>query len=268
MSSWIFLSKGGRDPYINTLARGSGGAITNTDDYDYDLDPSWEPLVMRGILKHKIMKKCREDERTFYYMDSGYFGNDPGPRNPRGDKIWHRIVRNDLQHTDIVRRPPDRWSRLGITLQQRRHGSRIVVAAPDEKPCRIYGIDLDTWIGDTVAELKKYTDREIIVRQRAPNRVDRVVNDRLSTVLVNDVHALVTFNSVAATESIILGVPAFTLAPVNAAAPVANQDLSRIENPYWPTDDQRVAWVSHLAYGQFHVDELKDGTAYRMLNES
>ena len=268
MSAWIFLSKGGQDPYINMFARGAGGEITNTDDYDYDWDPSWEPLVMRGILKHKIMKKCHEDSRTFYYMDSGYFGNQPGPRNPRGDKLWHRIVRNDLQHGTVVRRPPDRWSRLGITLQARRHGSRIIVAAPDEKPCRIYGIDLDTWIADTVTEIKKYTDREIVVRQRAPRRIDRVVNDRLTDVLCQDVHALVTFNSVAATESIILGVPAFTLAPVNAAAPVANQDLSRIEDPYWPTDDQRVAWVSHLAYGQFHVDELRNGTAYRMLNES
>jgi hypothetical protein len=85
-------------------------------------------------------------------------------------------------------------------------------------------------------------------------------------VLTDDVHALVTFNSNAATESIMLGVPAFTLAPANAASPVASQDLGQIESPYWADSNKLYAWACHLAYGQFHVRELQDGTAYRILN--
>jgi hypothetical protein len=94
-----------------------------------------------------------------------------------------------------------------------------------------------------------------------------MVHDPLWQVLTQDVHALVTFNSVAAIESIICGVPAFVMAPVHAARPVANTDLSKIENPFWPDKDKLHAWACHLAYGQFHVDELGDGTAYRILNE-
>jgi hypothetical protein len=105
-----------------------------------------------------------------------------------------------------------------------------------------------------------------VVRQRAANRIDRIATDPLSKVLVDDVHALVTFNSNAATESVMLGIPVFTLAPVNAAAPVSNSDLSQIESPYWADADKLHAWACHLAYGQFHVRELKDGTAYRILN--
>jgi hypothetical protein len=60
------------------------------------------------------------------------------------------------------------------------------------------------------------------------------------------------------------GIPAFTLV-TNAASPVALQDLSKIETPYYPTMDERYAWASHLAYGQFHVSELKDGSALRIL---
>lgn len=263
MTNWIFLSKNGEDEYINMFAHGSGGKPVA----EFDYDASTAPIVLRGILKHKIMKRCWADQRDFYYVDTGYFGNNPNPQNPQGWKVWHRIVKNNLQHGDIVTCPNDRWEKLNVKLHPRRYGSKIIVAAPDEKPCKFYGIDQETWVQKTVATIKQYTDRPVIVRQRAPNRIDRIQTDPLSQVLQNDVHALVTFNSVAAIESIVAGVPAFTLAPANAASPVAGQDLSQIDNPPWADQDKLYAWACHLAYGQYHVRELQDGTAYRMLNE-
>jgi len=61
-------------------------------------------------------------------------------------------------------------------------------------------------------------------------------------------------------------VPVFTLAP-NAAAPVALQDLSQIETPYYPDRDKLYAWASSLAYGQVHIDEMKNGSALRTIEE-
>jgi hypothetical protein len=49
---------------------------------------------------------------------------------------------------------------------------------------------------------------------------------------------------------------------------VASTDLSKIETPYYPDMDKVFAWACHLAYGQFHVNELKDGGAKRMLEET
>jgi hypothetical protein len=79
------------------------------------------------------------------------------------------------------------------------------------------------------------------------------------------VFALVTFNSVAAVESIFYGIPAFTLASANAAGPVALQDLSKINEPYYADRDKLYAWACHLAYGQVHVDEMKTGVALKIL---
>jgi len=260
----IFLSKQGKDQYINMLAQGCGVPATNTEDFDFAT--SDQPVVLRGIL-NKVIKQCMQSGRKFYYMDSGYFGNNVGPKNPHGYKLWHRIVPNNLQHNTIVHRPRDRWERLAIDMHPRRHGRQIVIAVPDEKPCKFYNIDQQHWLTTTVATLKKITDRPITIRQRSPRREDRVHQDPLTKVLADDVHALVTFNSVAATEAVILGVPAFVLAPCNAAAPVANASLDSIDNPFWPDEDLRQAWACHLAYGQCHVKELQSGQAKHIMAE-
>lgn len=267
MSDWLFLSKDGNDEYINMMAAAAGVEPTNSDyfDYHYDCEVDRKKLVLRGILKYKIMHKCLRDGIDFLYVDSGYFGNNKGAKNLRGTKIWHRVVLNDLQHNNIIDRPGDRWESFKIKLAPRKYGRKIIVAAPDEKPCRYYGIDKDTWVAETVAEIKKHTDRPVIVRERAPKRIDRIETNPLSVVLANDVHALVTFNSVAGVEAIMQGVPAFVMAPSHAASPVANRDLSQIDNPYWADNAKLRAWAHHLAYCQYHVTELRNGTAWKML---
>lgn len=264
--NWIFLSNKGTDEYINMFAEGCHTPVVSDSNFVYE--SSTDPIVMRGILKYKIMRRCWNDGRKFYYMDTGYFGNQPYFKNPHGWKLYHRIVPDNLQHNNIITRPADRWEQLKIQLHRRQPvGKKIIVAAPDEKPCRVYNIDLDQWISQTVETLKKHTDREIEVRQRVKSRRERTKKSTLQQALAG-AHALVTFNSNAATEAVMLGYPVFVLAPCHAALPVANQDLSSIENPYYPSADKLHQWVCHLAYGQFHIDELKSGLARTILEET
>lgn len=263
---FVYLSDHGGDEYINMLATAAGSAVTDTEEFNFADNNN--PIVLRGILKHKIMEKCRTAGRDFYYVDSGYLGNAVSQRNRLGRKLWHRVVKNGLQHTELRTRPADRLKRIGISgAKQQLRGSKIIVAAPDEKPCRHYGIDLESWITNTVNTLKQHTDRDIIVRQRTKNKEVRMLHDPLSKVLMQDVHALVTFNSNAAVEAIITGVPAFVLAPEHAAMPVTSQDLSMIETPFWPDSDLIHKWLCHLSYCQFHVSELRHTKIWNIINE-
>lgn len=254
----IYISKDGADPYINAFAQGSGSRATNLNDFVYE--SSAEPLVLRGILKYKIMQRCWKEQRDFYYMDTGYFGN-------TGFKQWHRIVRNDLQHSDLRTVPDDRWRRHGIKMKSwNLSGRNILLALPDDKPCKFYGIDKKQWVENTVNKLKSVTDRPLIIRERAAKRSDRQANSFVQA-LQQDVFAVVTFNSIAAVESIIHGIPAFVLAPTHAARPVAATDLAQIETPFYPDDDLRYQWACHLAYGQFHTSELANGAASKILKQ-
>jgi hypothetical protein len=266
MTDWIFLSKDGNDEYVNMFAKGCNKKPVSTDNFVYE--DSNNPIVLRGILKHKTMKRCWQDNRTFYYIDTGYFGNERTSANPNGWKHWHRIVKNNLQHGEIIPRPDDRFKQFNKKFQSwKKSGRKILVAAPDEKPCKFYGTTQERWISETVNEIKKHTDRPVIVRERAPKRIDRIKTDTLQQALDDDVFALVTFNSVAAIESIFHGIPAFTLAPSNAASPVSLQNVNQIETPYYPDGDKLYMWGCHLSYGQFHISELKSGIAKKYLEE-
>ena len=267
-----FIALGGKDGFLDCFGKGSGAKIIPRDEFIYEEELN-KPISFRGISKSGLIHNCWRDKRDFYFMDTGYFGNYVSRINPKGQKRWHRIVKNNVQHLGPVEdRPETRWKKLVAefpTLQWtgwKKGGSKILVVVPSGKPCKFYGINPDEWLENTLTDLKKYTDREIVVRVKAPVRTDRAVVHTIYDAMDDDVFALVTYNSIAATEAVAYGIPAFALAP-NAASPVCLDDLSKIESPYYPDHEEVYRWCCYLAYGQFNVEELANGTAWRILNE-
>ena len=263
--SWLLLTKNS-DEYIDRFSQGVQRSPQSLQSYQFD-QASDAVIVLRGIMKHKLIKQFWDAGQNFVYMDSGYLGNRPCAKNPRGWKLWHRMVINNIQHSQLITRPSDRWQRLGLSLAPRQQGRKILVVAPDQKPCKFYGIDLDQWIQDTVAQIKQYSNRPIEIRARHSNTVklNRTSEQSFQAVLQDDVGVVVTYNSVAAVESLLHGVPTVALAPVSAADPVASKTLAGVDDAFWPDDDLRYHWACHLAYAQFHNTELEDGTAARQL---
>lgn len=243
------------DPILQSFIQGCGGRIST-----WKREENTEiPVVLRGITKHKQMSACRGANRTFYYIDTGYFGN--GKK-----KTYHRITRNDVQYFgNIIERPADRFAATGVQLKKFRPGSSILLAPPSQKLLNLYNIVLEDWLEQTQIEIKKHTDRPIIVRTKQ-SRTVRVNQETMEMALDRDVHCLVTFSSIAATEALLLGKPAITLGP-NAAAPLCRHHIDDIENLHIPTLDEVEAWARHLAYCQFTEPEMRNGTAWRILND-
>lgn len=242
------------DPYMESFILGSGGQITNYDK----VEQSMVPCLFRGITKMKHMKACEAIGRDYYYIDTGYFGN-------IRKKLYHRITKNAMQNIGpVIERPFDRLEATGWRRKKFRPGKNILLCPPSAKAMSCFGVDLDQWMEETINTIKKYTDRPIVIRKKLSRR-ERTSSDTMEMALEQDVHCLVTYNSIAATEALLNGKPAFTLGP-NAAHSLSLQDLSLIEKPYIPTADELEAWAAHLAYCQFTEAEMKDGTAWRILS--
>ena len=254
----ICLSKNLSDSCINEFAKGAKLPIVETCNHDEKQD-----LLIRGITQAKLIKFRLESKLDFFYIDTGYYGNYPCEVNPHGYKIFHRIVKNNLQHLEIRDRPDDRFKLFKFKLEKWKDGKHILLVPPSKKTCDFYNVNYSDWINDTILEIKKYTDRPVKIRLKQ-SRKDRIKNTIFKDL--KDAHATVTYNSIAAVESIFYGVPAITLGP-SAADPVSEKSINNIENIRKCDNDLRHQWACHLAYGQYHIDEFKSGKAYKLIYE-
>ena len=247
-----------KDAILNNFLTGAQGVFAGSKNLE-DIDIT-TPIVVRGIAKKKVMHKAIEDGRDFYYIDTGYFGNEK-------TKLYHRIVKNGLQFNLPIwgACPDDRFMATGTQIRKKTPGRNILLCPPSQKALNYWDVNLETWILQTTEAIKQYTDRPIVIREKA-NRQIRTNDDTMEMALSRDVHCLVTYNSIAAVEALILGKPVFTMGP-NAAGPLANKELSRIEKPLMPVIDRVRELCCNLAYGQFTPAEMIDGIAWRTLQE-
>lgn len=243
--------------FAKSFSKGCDGIVMSSQEA-WHL-PASHPWCIRGMKLTKSVKYCWATGRTFYYIDNGYIGN-------VGKKTHFRIIKNNVHDCrPIQNRHPKRLQQLQYMLKPYSPGRKILLAPPSEKSFSMWDINQTRWIEDTIAEIKKYTDRPIEVRLKR-NREERSKVDTMQQTLANDVHCLITFSSVAAVEAVMLGKPAITLGP-NAAQEICSRNISDIEKPYFPSEDERNAWLRHLSYSQFTFAEMSDGTAWRILNE-
>jgi hypothetical protein len=247
------------DPHLVSFILGSGGEIS---DFDIEENTS-NALVIRGLgpKSRKAIQHCWETGRDFYAVDTGYFGNGK-------IKKYHRITKNNLQNIGpIVERDGIRLKKIGWKFKKFSSGSKILICPPSEKVMSLWNqLPPEEWTNQVVEELKKHTDRPIEIRLK-PTRGERTSSKSIEAALAEDVHCLVTYNSIAATEALLNGKPAMALGP-NAAQVLCNTQLSDVENLYYPTRDEVEAFARHLSYCQFTQKEMQDGTAWRIVNES
>ena len=131
------------DPILQSFVQGCGGRLSTWTREETTLTP----VVLRGITKRKEIIACLDAGRTFYYIDTGYFGNVK-------KKLYHRITKNDMQwFGDIVDRPGDRFAATGIQLKKFRPGTSILLAPPSQKLLNLYNIVLEDWLEQTQAEI-------------------------------------------------------------------------------------------------------------------
>lgn len=252
------------DEIMKCFAQGVNAVFIDKKDIDkYD---ERIPVAFRSLTKRKLMHNLLKDTRDFYYIDNGYMGN------VMKKKHWYRIVKNDIQHIGRMKEvPKDRWNNMvALAPWLVYHGQKeapkdgpILLVTPSDKPCLYYGINRDKWVEETIKEIKKYTDREVIVRDKGL-RSERIRDNSVASQCFRDgVNCVVTYNSIAAIEAVHYGIPAFTMSP-HAGDVICNTDLSKLEQPWYPDETLVRQFFHWIAYCQYTPHEMINGTAMRI----
>jgi len=122
----------------------------------------------------------------------------------------------------------------------------------------------EEWIAGVKSELTQHTKRDIIVRNKP-----RPGNEWWGTDIreqLKDCHCLVTNMSIASVDAILNRVPVITDGR-NVSWAVASRDPKYVERPFRPGKKTVLEWLKFITEQQFTLDEIEDGTAYKLLNQ-
>lgn len=218
-------------------------------------DFSDDCLIRNTVGNEQLLISKVNDWLPFWFIDSGY------TNFLETSKKWHRLERNHLHYGKFFEAPVDR---LGIfknfPQQWRESGEKILVIEPGPLAAGIFHVNLSTWKYNVEAELRKYTDKPIVFREKAEKRVRTNLYQELCN---EDYYCVVNINSNAATEAIWAGIPAITL-DQHVTNPVTRNQLSDINNLLRPN---LATWLCMLSYSQWTYDELINGIAVKLVKK-
>jgi len=212
-------------------------------------------LIRNTVGNEKFLTDKIDQSLPFWFIDSGY------TNFLESNKKWHRLVRNHLHYGNSVDVPVDRLGAFKTFPQPwRTAGNKILVIEPGQFAANIFHIDIKTWKYQVEEELRKYTDKKIVFREKSPKKKRSPLYQHL---LDEDYYCIININSNAATESIWAGIPAITL-DKHITNPVSKNQLSDINNLY---RGPLANWLAILSYSQFTYEELIDGTAVNIIKK-
>lgn len=215
-----------------------------------------EPCVVRNTIGNEQLLKTKIDNNLeFWFIDSGY------TNFAETHKKWHRISRNHIHSYIPFDAPADRLKMFTkFPAPWRQGGEIILVLEPGHFAANIFNVEIDDWKRKIAEQLKMYTDKKILFREKF-NKKQRP--SLIKFLEQEDIYCTISINSNGATESIWAGVPAITL-DKHITNPVTRNRLDQINDLYrGPIGN----WLCWLSYSQFTYEEILSGKAVSIIRK-
>ena len=277
------------------------GDVYKLVDYPQDATGA-DCFIQTNLLKPKFYKQRERASAYQFILDS----NKPFlvSESPvfRKHPEWTRLGWYSYKWTEGVfgneNSSSDRWDKFekqsGITFKDwNSPGDHILIMGQKEGDSSLSEMYKDyesfyEWVEKIVHDIRKYSDRKIIVRPHPRNLGHGVgmceklnkrgkLNIEISSNLteggtqggegldrdLQSAYCVITYNSLSAVEAICEGIPTFAFDNGSMIWPVAHKDISQIENLNYDVD--LTQWKYDVAYTQWNRKENKTGESWAHL---
>ena len=220
--------------------------------------------------------KCVEKQEEWYYIDIGYITDEitryPAPKITKPDTTYFRIVKGGLHTIKGKVGDGKRLKRLqteGLDAEFKgwyTGDTKHVLICPSSPTVtqQLNNMTQEDWVFEVKMELEKHTDRELIVRNK-PRPGNQWWGTNIREQL-KDCHCLVTNMSIASVDAILNRVPVITDGR-NVSWAVASREPRFVEKPFKPGKKTVNEWLKFITEQQFTMDEIENGTGYKILKE-
>jgi hypothetical protein len=223
------------------------------------------------------IEQLEKHGQEWYYVDVGYLTQPitryPIPKIHDYDKTYFRIVKGKIHTLEGSKKGGDvrlkELAKKGLPSKFENwkggEGDHILICPSSETVTYKHNnLTQGDWVDRAISQIKKLTNRDIRIRYKPrPNNEwwGKDIKEDL-----DDCHCLITNMSLSAIDSILEGVPVVCDGR-NVAWPVSTRFIQFINDPLKPTKDNVNEWMKLLANNQFTIEEMKNGTAYKVLSK-
>ena len=115
-----------------------------------------------------LVKKLELRKHQYWFTDTPYFGRFDN-KNLKPDNHYWRICKNRIHASFIRHCKADRFEKFGLKIKAPDFKGSYVLVCPSSDGIHNY-LDRPNWTEETVAQIKRYTDRPIKLRHKPRGR--------------------------------------------------------------------------------------------------
>ena len=281
---------------LHSFAKGCGGDITTSNNVDgYDCAVIFGSYKKkRGRPQHQGKGKIIESGIPYIQLETQLIGRpiDTAIHNEFrvgvngflwDDAKWGFEHIEDDRSKKVFERngyDPD--------IPWKQDGEYILLCMQKVGDASLRDADVFEWTENTVNDIRKHTDRKIIIRPHPLYRKSSLHNTLKEKVLnVPNTHwqetdllkdgfvsiqeqlqkawCTVTYTSGSGIDAVINGIPNIACDTGSMVYDVSSKDIAEVENPY---RGEKKEWTNRIAHCQWNIDEFESGECWKHVSKS
>ena len=263
--------------FIKSL-RASGEQVwENKQAPNGDVAVIWSVLWQGRMRKYKdVWERYRKANKPVIVIEVGGI---------KRNETWKIGINGVNREADFANEnvSGERWKKFNIDLKPwKQTGEDIIICGQHTSSHQWRNNPpMSQWFDQQITEIRKYTDRPIVIRPHPRNHVEVEVgkyknvkmvgprrdkntyDDTDLTERLKSAWAVVSYSSNPAMTAAMHGIPVY-VSQASLSFDVANTTFENINNPSMP-DRQR--WVNQLAFTEWWPDEIESGLPWKRIKK-